>query len=86
MFDSIMVLPRVTDRHPEISKADIKAAVSNALAIRRRNYDSPCHYTIAGADTKGRLIEIVGAEQVDGTLIVYHAMKLTNKMANELDL
>lgn len=86
VFDNVVVLPRVSSRHPDIAEADVLAAVKTVSAVRRRNFDMPCHYCLAGADAKGRLIEVIGAEQEDGTLIVYHAMKLTAKMAAELGL
>ncbi len=86
MFEKIVVLPRVTRRHPYLSEDDVFSAVKNAYAVRRRNYDEPCHYCLAGIDLRGRMIEVVGAEQEDGTLIVYHAMKLTPKMAKELGI
>ena len=35
---------------------------------------------------RDNLIEILAAEQSDGTLVVYHAMDLTRKMAVELGL
>jgi hypothetical protein len=37
-------------------------------------------------DTKGRLIEMVSVELEDGGVLVYHAMRLTAKMARELEL
>lgn len=86
VFDKVVVLPRVSNRHPDVAEADVLAAVRTACAVRRRNFDMPCHYCLAGTDTKGRLIEVIGAEQEDGTLIVYHAMRLTAKMAAELGI
>ena len=32
------------------------------------------------------MIEMVGVEMEDGTVLVYHAMKLTKKMSTELGL
>ena len=56
------------------------------MAVRRRDFAMPCHYAAAGMDTKGRMLEMAAAEQEDGTFVVYHAMKLTEKMARELEL
>ena len=69
-----------------LSEHDIKTAIRFACAARYRNFNPPAHIAIAGPDSKGNLIEILAAEQDDGSLIVYHAMKLTRKMAFELDL
>lgn len=43
-------------------------------------------YIGSGADRKGRLLEFAGKETEDGSLLVYHAMKLTRKMQLELGL
>ena len=69
-----------------LSKEDIIYAWRNAHAVRRRNFDIPSIYAAAGPDTKGNLIELLLAEQENGTFIAYHAMKLTMKMAKELNL
>lgn len=69
-----------------ITKRGIEMAVSNPIAMRRRNFEPPSHIEVAGADEKGNLIEVLVAEQEDGELIAYHAMKLTEKMSKELDL
>lgn len=68
------------------TEADIASAIHNAISVRHREFNPPAHVALAGPDLSGRLIEILYAEQMDGALIVYHAMKLTAKMANELDL
>lgn len=65
---------------------DIKHAINNAVSARYRNFCPPAHIALAGLDLDGRLIEVLCTEREDGTLIVYHAMKLTAKMAHELEL
>lgn len=82
----IDVHPRVTERHPDVTEDDVATAWRNAVAMRRRNFDPPSHVAAAGVDTKGRLIEMVGIEEEDGGVYVYHAMRLTVKMARELGL
>lgn len=49
-------------------------------------FDIPSIYAVAGPDTRGNLIEVLLAEQEDGSFVAYHAMKLTVKMARELGL
>lgn len=83
---AVIVHPRVTERHPDVTEEDVITAWSTALAMRRRNFDPPSHIAAAGADTKGRIIEMVGVELEDGGVLVYHAMRLTAKMERELDL
>ena len=46
----------------------------------------PAHIIAAGADSKGRLIEMIGVEIDNGQVLVYHAQKLSAKMQAELGL
>ena len=85
-MDRITVHPRVTRRHPDIQVADVESAWRSAIAVRRRNYDPPEYYAAAGADSHGRLLEMVGVELDDGSLLIFHAMRLTDKMAQELQV
>lgn len=82
----IVVHPRVAERHPDVTEEDVATAWRNAAAMRRRNFDPPAHVAAAGVDAKGRLIEMVGVELEDGGVLVYHAMRITAKMARELGL
>jgi hypothetical protein len=86
MFDSIIVNPRVHQRHPEIEDNDAITAWKNAIAVRRRSYDIPDYYAAAGTDRKGRMLELIGVVLEDETLMIFHAMKLTDKMRSELNL
>ncbi|KFI86794.1 hypothetical protein [Bifidobacterium ruminantium] len=80
----VIILPRAL-KHG-LSEEDIRCAWRNATAVRRRNFDIPCIYAAAGPDKSGNLIELLLAEQEDGDFIAYHAMRLTRKMARELEL
>lgn len=82
----IEVHPRVSARHPDVTEEDVASAWKSAVAVRHRNFDPPAHVAAAGVDTKGRLIEMVGVELEGGGVLVYHAMRLTAKMARELEL
>jgi hypothetical protein len=86
LFDNIVVHPRVGQRHPEISDEDVICAWNAAIAIQNRMYEPPDYYAAAGADTKGRMLELVGVAIDIDTLMIYHAMKLTDKMRKELGL
>lgn len=81
-----MVYPRVIERHPEIDEADVICACVNAFALMQREPFMSGAYIGSGADRKGRLLEFAGKETEDGSLLVYHAMKLTRKMQLELGL
>lgn len=54
--------------------------------MRMRNYNLPCHFVLAGIDVKGRMLELVGVELSDDSVLIYHAMKLTTKVAKELEM
>ena len=84
MEGETIILPRAL-KHG-LSEDDIRCAWRNATAVRRRNFDIPCIYAAAGPDVSGNLVELLLAEQEDRAFIVYHAMRLTRKMARELEL
>jgi len=86
LFDRVIVHPRVNAKRPEITEDDVATAWKNAFVIQRRNSDSTECYAAAGIDSKSRILEMIGVEREDGTIIVIHAMKLTNKMRAELGL
>ena len=86
MFSDITVHPRVSIKRPEISDEDAIHAWRNAIAIVNRECNPPDYYAAAGIDSKGRILELVGVELEDNSLMIFHAMKLTNKMKKELGL
>ena len=86
MFERVIVHNRVAERHPEIDEADAICAWRNAIAVANRTYSPPDIYAAAGVDGKGRMLELLGIELDDGSLMIYHAMKLTRKMGKELGL
>lgn len=77
---------RVSLRHPEVTTRDVETAWRNAVAMRLRTMEPPAHIIAAGADSKGRLIEMIGVELDNGHVLVYHAQKLTAKMQAESGL
>lgn len=77
---------RITLRHPEIATHDVETVWRNAVTMRLRTMEPPAHIIAAGADSKGRLIEMIGVELDNGQVLVYHAQKLTAKMQAELGL
>ena len=84
----LKVHQRIALRHPEIATHDVETAWRNAVAMRLRTMEPqpPAHIIAAGADSKGRLIEMIGIELDNGQVLVYHAQKLTAKMQAELGL
>ena len=86
MFNRIIVHPRVQQRHPEIENSDVETAWKNAIAMHRRTYDPPDYFAAAGFDSKNRLLEMVGVETESEDILIFHAMRLTDKMRFELGL
>ena len=84
-MDEEVIVLRYTLKHG-LTQEDIRCAWRNAVAVRMRDFDVPYIHAAAGPDTNGNLIELLLAEREDGVLIAYHAMRLTRKLANELDL
>ena len=82
----IEVLPRVFLKHPYLTYDDIRTAWTNAISARIREYGPPDIIAAAGVDTKGRMIEMLGIMLEEDLVVIYHAMKLTWKMAKELAL
>jgi hypothetical protein len=86
VYDSITVHPRVRQRHPEITQEDVAAAWRNKIVLVTRTFGPPDTFAAAGMDSKGRLLEMIGISMEDGSVTVYHAMKLTEKLRQELSL
>jgi hypothetical protein len=86
LFSDIKVHSRVNKKRPEISDEDAIHAWSNAIVIVNREFNPPDYYAAAGMDSKGRILELVGVELEAGSLMIFHAMKLTSKMKEELGL
>ena len=82
----VEVLPRVFLKHTYLTYDDIRTAWTNALSARTREFGPPDIIAAAGVDTKGRMIEMLGIKIEDDMVVIYHAMKLTQKMARELAL
>lgn len=70
---SLVVHPRIHDRHPEIDEEDVREAWSSRYyeALREDSPNFP-EYLWIGRDGKGRELEMVGTMTADGWL-VYHA-------------
>ena len=85
-FDHITVSPRVHEKRPEIEDEDVITAWRNAIAVRNRTYSPPDYYAAAGVDGKGRMLEMLGVELENGTLHIFHAMKLKDSMKEELGI
>ena len=83
----VEVHPRIAQRHPEITEADVLAAVENCLRARPRDTD-PVQWAGVGVDGSARLVQFVAVE-LDGypdRWLVFHSMPATDKMMREVGL
>ena len=67
----------------------ISSFLQNSRALLTTSHTPACnpppdYYAAAGADPRGRMTEIVDVELEDSRLLIFHAMRLTAKMADEL--
>ncbi|MUH59577.1 hypothetical protein GSD1FS_0909 [Bifidobacterium sp. GSD1FS] len=77
----IYVLPRVHERHPELSEEDVLTAFRSVMVEARRDNGT---WVCIGLDGRGRDVEMVYAQQEDSVLI-YHVMTPpTKKTMNEI--
>lgn len=70
----VNVHPRVRVRHPGISDEDAIAAWKNALTFKLRVTSDKDFYIAVGFDGRGRLLEVVVAQEDDGSWLIFHAM------------
>jgi hypothetical protein len=85
-LDEIRIHPRISDRHPGITQDDVLAAWKNTIRCQRRVGIEINHYAAIGVDRKGRLLEMVAAKTADRAWVVFHAMKASQKMFDELGM
>lgn len=76
----LVVHPRVSARHPEITDEDVIHAWMYAVECAKR-VDSTYWpaYAALGYDRNGRLLELLAARQEDGSILIYHAMTSPSK-------
>lgn len=67
---SVVIHPRVMERHPELTEEDVREAWLGYVRMTRREGDQ---VIALGFDGKGRAIELV-AKELDGDYLIYHAM------------
>lgn len=83
--ENIGVHPRVNKRHPEITDADVKAAMKSMFCYRQR---SSGEWVAVGVDGNSRMLELVYEYDPDEDFFfVYHAqLPPSGKTLRELGL
>lgn len=83
----IVVLDRVTERHPYLSKADVRMAWRYAVVCLPRDNGRPFEYIALGFDVRGRPIEMLGRRIGDDHWAIWHAFTPpTRKALREMGL
>lgn len=67
-MERVVVLDRVPERHPNVSKEDAETAWCNCLMSTPAFDGEPNRYLAVGIDGKGRLIELVVVWEPDERL------------------
>jgi hypothetical protein len=85
--NGVVVLPRIRERHPDISEAVVLDAWRNCIRVVPRLDKDANEYIAVGADGNGRLIEMIAIRSIEGNWLIYHAMTPpTKKVLAELGL
>ena len=72
-MNQVVIHPRVMERHPELSEDDVREAWDGYVRMTRRE-GADSYYVAVGFDLKGRAIELVAVETIEGDWSVYHAL------------
>lgn len=81
----VRVHPRVTDRHRDLTVAQVIEAFENTLRSRARE-TRPVQWVGVGTDSSGRLLEYLAVEDEPDGWLVFHAMAATKKVLTEVGL
>lgn len=83
---SVVIHPRVMERHPELTEEDVREAWLGYVRMARREGDDD-YFVAVGFDSHGRAIEMVAVEMLDDGWYVYHAFTPpTKSVLRELGL
>lgn len=83
---SVIVHPRVMERHPELDEQDVREAWECYVRMARREGGDD-YFVAVGFDRSARAIEMVAVETAEGDWYVYHAMTPpTHNVLRELGL
>lgn len=72
-MERVIVLDRVPERHPDVSKEDASEAWNHCIACTPAFDVDPDRYIAIGIDGKGRQIELVVVRKDGGLWLVIHA-------------
>ena len=71
-MSQIVVHPRISERHPEVSEVDVMAAMRSMIRYKQR---SSGEWIAVGTDSRSRLVELVYLyDGDDDCFFVFHGM------------
>lgn len=80
-ISTVVVHPRVMERHPELAEQDVLSAWESCLrAVPRIDRDS-VDYMAIGSDAHGRLIEMLVRQANGNGWVIFHAFTPPTKKA-----
>jgi len=82
----VRVHPRVTQKRPEITDADVLKVFHNAMKAQGRAGTDPLQLVGFGIDDNGRTLEWVAAEEGSNRWLVYHCSSISPAILTELGL
>jgi hypothetical protein len=81
----IIVLERVTKKHPELTNDEVLSAWESRVKTQFRLSSEKAYMVAVGVSSNGKLIEMLAFDDEDDT-VIFHALKATKKILNELDM
>lgn len=83
----VVVHHRIRERHPDVTEDDVRTAWNSQIKRRKREELHPPQYAAVGFDAKGRLLQMVAVyDPLNDVVLIFHAMRATWNMLNELGL
>ncbi len=82
-MERVVVLDRVSERHPDVLKEDAEAAWNNCLVSIPAFDVDPDRYLAIGVDRKGRLIELIVIRKQEGYWLIVHGQTPAQKAIRE---
>lgn len=72
--EPVRVHPRVFERHPDLTAEEVFSAWEGTLRWVERTRSAFDETVAVGISSGGRILEMVGVFQQDGSWLIYHAM------------
>ena len=81
----IKVLERVNKRHPDMIELEVVGAWESRIRTQYRLDGNKPYMVAVGVSSSGKLIQMIAFDD-GGDMVIFHAMKATNKVLIELGM